>query len=126
MIVLDASALLAYLFRETGHEIVEQYIEDACISTVNLSEVAGRFIRDGIDITPLIQHMEKTSIEIVPFNQEHALHAAELIPLTKSYGLSLGDRACLGLATARNLAVLTADNVWVEIEGINVEVITIR
>jgi ribonuclease VapC len=126
MIVLDASALLAYLFRETGHEIVEQYIEDACISTVNLSEVAGRFIRDGIDVTPLIQHLEKTSIEIVPFNQEHALHAAELIPLTKPYGLSLGDRACLGLAATRNLVVLTADAVWGEIEGLNVEVITIR
>jgi PIN domain nuclease of toxin-antitoxin system len=47
MIVLDASALLAYLFKETGHEIVAKYIEDACISTVNLSEVAGRLIRDG-------------------------------------------------------------------------------
>jgi ribonuclease VapC len=126
MIVLDASALLAYLFRETGHEIVEQYIDDACISTVNLSEVAGRFIRDGIDVTPLIQHLEKTSIEIVPFNQEHALHAAELIPLTKPYGLSLGDRACLGLAATKNLSVLTADAVWGEIEGINVDIVPIR
>ncbi|NOS89744.1 MAG: twitching motility protein PilT [Methylococcaceae bacterium] len=33
MIVLDASALLAYLFEETGHQVVAQYIEDACIST---------------------------------------------------------------------------------------------
>lgn len=126
MIVLDASALLAYLFREPGHEIVEQYIEDACISTVNLSEVAGRFIRDGIDVGPLIQHIEKTSIEIVPFNQEHALCAAELIPITKRYGLSLGDRACLGLATARNLSALTADIVWADIEGLNIDVIPIR
>ena len=126
MIVLDASALLAYLFRETGHEIVEQYIEDACISTVNLSEVAGRFVRDGIDVTPLIQHLEKTSIAFVPFNQEHALHAAVLIPITKPYGLSLGDRACLGLANTRNLAVLTADVVWAEIEGLNVDIIPIR
>ena len=42
MVVLDASALLAYLFKETGHERVALSIEDACISTVNLSEVAGR------------------------------------------------------------------------------------
>ena len=126
MIVLDASALLAYLFRETGHEIVGQYIEDACISTVNLSEVAGRFSRDGINVTPLIQHLEKTSITFVSFNQEHALCAAELITLTKPYGLSLADRCCLGLAITRNLAVLTADSVWAEIEGLNVEVIPIR
>ena len=126
MIVLDASALLAYLFRESGHEIVEKYIEDACISTVNLSEVAGRFIRDGIDATPIIQHINETSIEIVPFTQVHALRAADFIPKTKHYGLSLGDRACLGLATARNLAALTADIVWSEIEDTNVKVIQIR
>ncbi|MGH8558913.1 MAG: type II toxin-antitoxin system VapC family toxin [Methylococcales bacterium] len=126
MIVLDASALLAYLFRESGHEMVEKTIEDACISTVNLSEVVRRFIRDGIDISPLIQYIEKTSIEIVPFSQKHALHAADLIPKTKRYGLSLGDRACLGLATARNLAALTADVVWTDIQGLNVDVIQIR
>lgn len=126
MIVLDASALLAYLFREPGHEIVANYIEDACISTVNLSEVVGRFIRDGIDATPLIQHLEKTSITFVPFSQEQALRTAELIPSTKPYGLSLGDRACLALATTRNLAALTADSVWSGLEEINVEIITIR
>ena len=54
MIVLDASALLAYLFREAGHRIVEKYVESACISTVNLSEVAGRFTRDGMDASLFI------------------------------------------------------------------------
>ncbi len=33
---------------------VRKILIDACISTVNLSEVAGRFIRDGIDATPII------------------------------------------------------------------------
>lgn len=50
MIVLDASSLLAYLFQETEHKIVAQYIDNACTATVNLSEVAGRLVRDGIDI----------------------------------------------------------------------------
>ena len=66
MIVLDASALLAYLFREFGHQVVAEYIESACISTVNLSEVAGRFIRDDIDPSPLIQQIDKTSIRRFP------------------------------------------------------------
>ena len=47
MTVLDASALLAFLFREPGHEAVTTVIGDCCISTVNLSEVLGRFARDG-------------------------------------------------------------------------------
>lgn len=120
MIVLDASALLAYLFKETGHETVAQHIDNACMSTVNLSEVAGRLVRDGVDPTPLIQQMDYTSIVIVPFSLTHALYAAQLIPQTQPYGLSFGDRACLGLAKERQLAVLTADRVWSQLVGIDV------
>jgi ribonuclease VapC len=126
MIVLDASALLAYLFREAGHGIVGKYLESACISTVNLSEVAGRFTRDGIDASLFIQEMQKTSIEIVLFTQIHALYAANLISQTQRYGLSLGGRACLALAKERQLAALTADTVWTDLAGIDVDVIQIR
>jgi len=49
MIALDSSALLAYMFREAGHEIVAEKIGESCISTVNLSEVISRFARDGHD-----------------------------------------------------------------------------
>ena len=48
MTVLDASALLAFLFRETGHEQVAAALDSACLSTVNLSEVLGRFARDDV------------------------------------------------------------------------------
>jgi PIN domain nuclease of toxin-antitoxin system len=124
MVVLDASALLAYLFKETGHELVAKYIDDACISTVNLSEVAGRFVRDGINPMPLLQQIESTAIEVVPFSQTHALYAANLVLQTRQYGLSLGDRACLGLAKERRLAVLTADSVWSQL--VDIEIIQIR
>jgi len=124
MIVLDASALLAFLFKESGHEVVAQYIDNACISTVNLSEVAGRMCRDGVDPTPLLQQLERTAIEVVPFTQTQVLYAAHFIPQTQRYGLSLGDRACLGLAKDRKLAVLTADTVWSQL--VDAEVILIR
>lgn len=124
MIVLDASALLGYLFEKAGCQVVAQYIENACISTVNLSEVAGRLIRDNIDPMPLIQQIGLTSISIVPFTETHALYAANFILQTQRYGLSLGDRACLGLAKERRLAVLTADKVWSQLADI--EIIQIR
>lgn len=120
MIVLDSSALLAYLFEETGHQVVAKYIENACISTVNLSEVAGRLIRDNIDPMPLMQQIGLTSISIVPFTETHALYAANFILQTQRYGLSLGDRACLGLAKERQLAVLTADTVWSQLADIKI------
>ncbi len=50
MIALDASALLAFLFREPGHEMVAQKLEESCISSVNLAEVLGRFAR-GMGMT---------------------------------------------------------------------------
>ena len=126
MIVLDASALLAFLFREPGHETVERYIEESCISTVNLSEVAGRLIRDGIEAAPLMQQITETAIDIVPFTQEHAVQAATFIPNTQRYGLSFADRACLGLARERQLPVLTADIAWSELNNIGIEIIQIR
>jgi len=69
MIILDASALLAYLFREEGHQIVAAHLESACISAVNLSEVAGRLVRDGLDADSFVEELHKTSIEIVPFTE---------------------------------------------------------
>ena len=125
MIVLDASALLAFLFRETGHEVVGQH-EDACISTVNMSEVAGRFVRDGIDPAPLLDKISASTIQVVPFTLTQAIYAARLLQLTSRFGLSLGDRACLGLAHERGVAVLTADTVWVGLATINVEVMLVR
>lgn len=124
MIVLDASALIAYTFKETGCAVVSQHINDSCISTVNLSEVAGKLIRSGIDVSRFMQEINRTSIEIVPFSTTHAIHAANFIPQTRQYGLSLGDRACLGLAKERQLSVLTADRIWSQLSGI--EVILIR
>jgi ribonuclease VapC len=126
MIVLDASALLAFLFRETGHQVVGQHIEDACISTVNLSEVASRFVRDGIDPIPLIELLGETAIQIAPFNTTQAMHAARFLQHTAGLGLSLGDRACLSLAREKQLAALTADAAWKKAADIDIDIVVIR
>jgi PIN domain nuclease of toxin-antitoxin system len=78
MIVLDASALLAYLFKETGHEVVAQYIDDCCLSTVNLSEVIGRFARDGHDPQQVFARLSAAGMEFVPFTAVHATCANTL------------------------------------------------
>lgn len=126
MIVLDASALLAFLFRESGHDIVSQHIEDACVSTVNMSEVADRFARDEIDLKPFTKLLTESSIQVVPFTLTHAIIAARLLQHTTPFGLSLGDRACLSLAQERRLPALTADAVWKKIADIDVDIVLIR
>lgn len=125
MIALDASALLAFLFREAGHERVESVIETACISTVNLAEVVGRFTRDGHEALDVLRHISSTSIEIVPFTAADAALTAALLPRTHRFGLSLGDRACLSLALARSIPAFTADRAWKHL-GVGVEVQVIR
>ncbi len=116
MIVLDASALLAFLFREPGHELVAPHLEDCCLSTVNLSEVIGRFVRDGHEAEAVLNKLLTTPIEIVPFSAQQAGVAALLLPLGKPLGLSLADRACMALAMTKNVPVLTADAVWQELD----------
>jgi PIN domain nuclease of toxin-antitoxin system len=124
MIALDASALLAFMFRETGYEHVAAVIADSCISTVNVAEVIGRFVRDGHDSQEILERLQATAIEVVPFTQADAAAAANLLPKTQPLGLSLGDRACLALALARGIPALTADQTWTRVDlGIAIEVI---
>lgn len=125
MIALDASALLAFLFQEDGHEQVAEHLDECCLSTVNLSEVIGRFARDSYDPQMVLRQIMATRIEIVAFSSNQAALAAALLPQTRSLGLSLADRACLSLALARQIPALTADLVWQQTD-IGVEIVTIR
>lgn len=125
MIVLDASALLAYLFREQGHERVAEHLSSSCISAVNLAEVILRFVRDGHDARVVLEQVGRAVSEVVPFLAEDAALSAALEPVTRPFGLSAGDRTCLALAVARSLPALTADQVWAELP-LSVDVRLIR
>lgn len=125
MIVLDASALLTLLYQEPGHEVVSAHFPDCCISTVNLTEVVSRFVRDGHASQPVWQKLKATSIEFVPFSVEQAILASHLLSRTQPYGLSLADRACIALALLRGAPALTADRAWSQVQ-VGVTIRTIR
>ncbi len=124
MIALDASAVLALLFAEAGHEQVAAVLDDCCLSTVNLAEVLSRFARDGHEPAAVATQIAESGIEIVPFLDADAALAATLDPATRRAGLSPGDRACLALALARGVPALTADRAWARIDlGVEVRVL---
>jgi ribonuclease VapC len=125
VIVLDASSMLAFLFQEEGAEQVADHIEAAAMSTVNLSEILGRFARDGVPTAPVREQLLQTSIEWVAFDVEQADLCAQLSPHTRPLGLSMGDRACLALGASRGLPVLTADRAWMSL-AVGVDVRCIR
>ena len=115
MKVFDASALLAFLFEESGSQVVAESLQGSCISSVNLSEVLGRFARDGKDTRIIASWLQQLPMEIVPFTRESAIETAALRSRTDRFGLSLGDRACISLGLSRGLPILTADLEWTKL-----------
>lgn len=122
--ILDASALLALLHSEPGAEAVEVVLEDAAISAVNWSEVCQRSIAHDVNISDLRADTEALGLQIVPFTVDDAEQAAELWKPTRQLGLSLGDRACLGLARRLGRPALTADRAWLDVDtGVEIRMI---
>lgn len=127
--VLDSSALLAVSQGEKGADLVMELIEtnDCVISSVNMSEVASKMLEFGLPLHELKRAIGQFVVDVIDFNQEQALTCAELRPFTKSAGLSLGDRACLGLAKLMQGTAVTSDRPWINVaEAVGVRVLMIR
>jgi ribonuclease VapC len=123
-IVLDSSAVLAVFLNEPGSEIVIPLLHDALLSTVNLAEVHTRMLDRGVRADHAWSRMESVQCEICFFTDVQARIAAELRTVTRSFGLSLGDRACLALAIDRKATVYTTDRIWKKLDlGIQIEAI---
>lgn len=112
--VLDASAVLALLNEEPGHEQVMAVLPTAAIGTVNLTEVISKLCEHGVPCEAALEAVQCLGVEIVVHSPALALRAGELRPVTKPFGLSLGDRACLALGRERNAPVITAERHWDE------------
>lgn len=132
-VVLDASALLAYLRKEPGGElVVDEVANGAMISTANLAEALTRMTERDVGADPHTLVLElveigmiEGAIEVEPVTLEDAVEIARLRPLTRDAGLSLGDRACIALARRMEARVLTADRGWDGL-ALDVEVTQIR
>ena len=116
--VLDASALLAYLNDEAGADLVEDaLLRGSAISAINLAEVLSKLAEVGEDPQTVTENLKRRgllggNLVVFPLSEEDAVIIASLHRSTKAHGLSLGDRACLGLALRLKIPALTADRVW--------------
>ena len=82
------------------------------MSTVNLAEVVAASARSDVSVLMLADELRLIGVRPEPFTVRQAELAGALIERTRSFGLSLGDRACVALALERDLPVLTADRAW--------------
>ena len=125
--VLDASAILLLLLKENGAEQVAKLLDaGAClISAVNYAEVAAKLDDIGMPAGEVAALLSSLRLPVVDFDESQALACGLLRGRTKALGLSLGDRACLQLASARQARAVTADRAWSKAR-IGVSVVVLR
>jgi ribonuclease VapC len=124
-VVLDASALMAVLREEPGAAAVEAVLDNAAISTVNLSEVQAKLVERGAPAETAWSWLVDLDLDVVDFDAPQARVAGDLRALTRSHGLSLADRACLALAQVLGAPAMTADRAWSGLE-VGIEIRAIR
>lgn len=124
--VLDASAVLALIYREDGHDRVAEQVRGAVISAVNFSEVVQKLAQNGHPVpTEAAAVVLSLGATVAAFTAAEAVDTALLWPRTRSEGLSLGDRACLAVAASLpNGRAVTADRAWADVNaGVPVDLI---
>ncbi len=125
IVVLDASALLALLLRETGAEAVRGLLlGGGWISAVNWSETRQKLAQRGVR-PATTDHLPLLGLRVEPFGVADAEACADMFALTRGAGLSLGDRACLALAARLGGVAVTADTAWKSVD-VGVRVLLVR
>jgi ribonuclease VapC len=124
-IVLDASAMLAVLNEEPGSEkLTPEMLNNSVGSTVNLTEVHTKLVSRGGDPDEAWEDALSAIQQAVPFNDEQARIAGDLVAQTRTFGLSLGGRACLALGLVLKAPVYTTDRSWKDLKvGVRIHVI---
>lgn len=123
-VVLDASALMAFLRNEPGSGKVEAVLSNAVISSVNLSEVLAKATELANGFEAAKTALRGLQLSVIAFDELQAEIAAGLRPVTRALGLSLGDRCCLALGIAEALPVMTTDREWAKLQlGVKINVI---
>jgi ribonuclease VapC len=123
-VVLDASALLAYLQDEPGGDTVDGVLAESVISSVNWAEVIQKSIAAGVEVDEMLDDLQSLGLVVEPFMPEDGEMAGRLWEQTRQAGLSLGDRACLSLGLRLGVPVLTCDRAWATLNlSLDVQVI---
>ncbi len=122
-IVVDASALLAWLLNERGGETINKILDLAIAPVSVVVEVLYRAGERGLKTPPLqiLQDLESVGVSIEPILPIDSLRAAELITIShkkrkskEDSSLSLGDGLCIAVAERLGLPLTGGDKYWNE------------
>ncbi len=116
MYVIDTSVILAVVRRERGGERLQDYLDDAQMSTVNLAETVTKCIELGLDPEPAITLVRESGIALIDLDADRAILAGQLRRKARKGVLSLGDRACIATASLSGRTAVTADRIWATLD----------
>ncbi len=120
--VLDASALVAIVLKERGHQVLIKIIMagSATITPTGLAEALTVCRRNGHKQTreDLSNSLFDIGLTIEPIIEKDAIEIAFLLaksddlPTRKIGSLSLGDATCLAVAYRLDATAVMSDNTW--------------
>lgn len=119
-VLLDASAVLAYVLGQDGADTIEQILPVGSITSVNLTEVLYKARERGYrnDLAGLRQRLARTGLTVVDVTELDASEAAELLADSRSKvaagngSLSLGDGICIAVAIRLKALLVGDDRYW--------------
>jgi PIN domain nuclease of toxin-antitoxin system len=106
--------------------VEEAIAAGAMMSVVNVAEAFSAIAREGADVAAVaygglaLNDPDHGLIEVAPVTIADAVSIGVMWTRTAARGLSLGDRACLALASRLGVPALTADRAW---QGADVEAV---
>lgn len=124
-VVLDSSAVLAWVFQEKGADVVDELLPEAAMAAANLAEVTAVCLRRGYLHPPEQLHQDLTALglSVEDTTAEQAVRAGKLIHEShrdrQLYGgrtLALGDALCAALGERLNRPLVTGDTLWKDLE----------
>jgi ribonuclease VapC len=127
-VVLDTSAVLAWMRDEPGAQVVDPLLAEAVMSAANWSETWQKLHQHGVDADRATHRLRVLGVQVEPLTATDAVTAARLWDRGRGVGLSLGDRCCLALAHRLGRAAVTADTAWAQLplDTLNLSVQVIR
>lgn len=120
-VVLDASAVVAWLMRERGCQTVDKLLPVAVVPASALTESRYRAVERGhaLSADELYHSLLVTGISVEPVTELDAVRASELIVWSRTKdedqldrSLSLGDGLCIAVAERLGLLVTGGDEYW--------------
>lgn len=112
--VLDSSAIIALLRKEPGADEVRKWLKRSFVSSVTIAEVMCVARRRGIPAEAERWAIKQLGLNCVGFDNTQAEVVASIYSATERKSIGLGDRACMALAIALGVPVITSDREWAE------------